>query len=108
MGFRDRLISGVLENIVMLELKRRGYRVFVGKLDQREIDFVAEKQDMKIYVQVACLLTDSNTIDREFSPLLFIRDNYPKFVVTMDENWHDHIEGIRHKHISDFLLAEDF
>lgn len=108
MGFRDRLISGVLENIVMLELKRRGYRVFVGKLDQKEIDFVAEKQDQKIYVQVAYLLADTNTIEREFAPLLSVRDNFPKFVVTMDENWHDHIEGIRHMHMAEFLLAEDF
>jgi len=69
MGFKDRLISGVLENIVMLELKRRGYNVFTGKWDEREIDFVAEKNETRIYIQVAYKITESSTIDREFKPL---------------------------------------
>jgi predicted AAA+ superfamily ATPase len=108
MGFKDRLISGVLENIVMLELKRRGYRVYVGKLDNKEIDFIAEKLEKKIYVQVAYMMTDQSTIDREFSPLLSVKDNHPKFVVTMDENWHDNIEGVQHKHIADFIRMKDY
>lgn len=108
MGFKDRLISGVLENIVMLELKRRGYRVFIGKLENKEIDFVAEKMEKKIYVQVAYTMIDQSTIDREFSPLRAIKDNHPKFVVTMDENWHDNIEGIQHRHIADFILMKDY
>ncbi len=108
MGFKDRLISGVLENIVMLELKRRGYSVFVGKSGDNEIDFIAELPGQKIYVQVAYKITEQTTIDREFRPLLEIKDHYPKYVVTMDEMWKDNIEGIRHKHIADFLLMENF
>jgi len=108
MGFKDRLISGVLENIVMLELKRRGYRVFVGKQDQREIDFVAEKGTKKIYIQVAYKMTDTSTIDREFAPLLEIKDNYPKYVVSMDKNWQDNIDGVQHIHIADFLRMAQF
>jgi predicted AAA+ superfamily ATPase len=108
MGFKDRLISGVLENIVMLELKRRGYRVFVGKLGDKEIDFIAEKNEKKVYVQVAYKMTEQTTIDREFTPLLEIKDNHPKYVVTMDEVWKDNIEGIRHMHIADFLLMDEY
>jgi len=106
MGYKDRLISGVLENIVMLDLKRRGYRVFIGKLDKKEIDFVAEKAEKKIYIQVAWKMTDQRTIDREFSPLHAIRDNHLKFVLSTEENWHDNIEGIQHKHIAEFLLMK--
>jgi len=108
MGFKDRLISGVLENIVMLELKRRGYRVFVGKWGDKEIDFIAEKNEKKVYVQVAYKITEQTTIDREFTPLLEIKDNHPKYVITMDEIWKDNIEGIRHKHIADFLLMDEY
>lgn len=104
MGFKDRLISGVLENIVMLELKRKGYTVFTGKWDDREVDFVAEKKETKIYIQVSYKMESQTTIDREFYPLLEIRDNHPKYVVTMDEFWRDNIEGIKHIHIADFLL----
>lgn len=108
MGYKDRLISGVLENIVMLELKRKGYKVFTGKWDDREVDFVAEKSETKIYVQVAYKLESQTTIDREFKPLLEIRDNHPKYVVTMDEFFRDNIDGVKHIHISDFLLMGSF
>jgi hypothetical protein len=108
LGYKDRLISGVLENIVMLELKRRGYKVFVGKSDDKEIDFIAELKDRKVYIQVSYQLSEKSTIDREFSPLLEIRDNYPKYVVTMDETWKDNIEGIQHRHIADFLLMNEY
>jgi predicted AAA+ superfamily ATPase len=107
MGYRTRFISGVLENMVMLELKRRGYRVFVGKSDEKEIDFVGELKNDKVYIQVAYKMTDQSTIDREYNPLLEIKDHYPKFVVTMDDDWHDNIQGIRHKHIADFLLMNE-
>lgn len=103
MGYRDRMISGILENIVFLELKRRGYQVYVGKLDQTEIDFVAEKKNEKLYVQVAYKLENSSTIDRQFGNLLAINDHYPKYVVSMDEFWKDTIEGVKHMHIADFL-----
>ncbi len=108
MGFRDRLISGVLENIVMLELKRRGYRVYTGKSEDKEVDFIGEKNENKVYIQVAYKISEQSTIDREFNPLLEIKDHYPKYVVTMDEKWKDNIEGIRHKHIADFLLMTEF
>ena len=104
MGFKDRNISGILENIVFLELKRRGYSVYVGKLDTKEIDFVAEKQGKKIYVQVTYKLENKETIEREFSTLLSIKDQYPKYVVSMDEFWKESVEGVKHVYISDFLL----
>ena len=106
MGFRNRMISGMLENVVFLELKRRGHKVYVGKLDDKEIDFIAEKQGEKIYVQVAYKLESAQTVDREFGPLLAVKDQYPKYVVTMDEFWTESVEGIKHIHISDFLLME--
>ena len=106
MGYRDRNISGLLENIVLLELKRRGFRVFTGSSEEKEIDFIAEKGDNKIYVQVCFKMDSQSTIDREFSPLLEIHDHHPKYVVTLDEIWHDNIEGIKHMHIADFLMME--
>jgi len=108
MGFRDRNISGVLENIVMLELKRRGYNVFVGKTDDKEIDFIAEMKDKKVYIQLAYKMEEKSTIEREYAPLLDLKDHYPKYVVTMDEFWKDTVEGIQHKHIADFLLMKEF
>jgi len=107
-GFRDRQIAGVLENIVMLELKRRGYDVYVGKLDDLEVDFIAEKQNKKRYIQVAYKMTEKSTMDREYRPLLKINDNFPKYVITMDRLWNDNMDGIEHKHIADFLLLKEF
>lgn len=107
MGNRDRMIAGILENMVFLELKRRGYKVYIGKLDSNEIDFVAEKKGNKVYIQVAYKLENEQTVDREFGNLLAIKDQYPKYVVTMDEFWKDSIEGIKHLYISDFLLTEN-
>lgn len=106
MGYKDRQISGVLENLVFLELKRRGYDVYVGKTDTCEIDFVAQKQNKKIYIQVAYRLDSHSTVQREFEPLLSIKDQFPKYVVTMDEFWKESIEGVRHSHFSDFLLSD--
>lgn len=106
MGNRDRMISGILENIVFLELKRRGYQVYVGKFDNKEIDFIAEKQGEKIYLQVAYKLESEQTVEREFSPLFAVADNYPKYVVTMDDFWKDSIDGVKHLYINDFLLSD--
>ena len=106
MGNRDRMIGGILENIVFLELKRREYNVYIGKLDNTEIDFVAEKQGKKIYIQVAYKLENEQTIEGEFNNLLAIEDQYPKYVVTMDEFWRDTIEGVKHLYITDFLLSD--
>jgi predicted AAA+ superfamily ATPase len=108
MGYRDRMISGILENIVFLELKRRGYQVFIGKLGTREIDFIAEKQEERIYLQVAYKLESEQTVEREFQPLMDIDDHYPKYVVTMDEFWKDNMEGVKHKYITDFLLSDEW
>ena len=106
MGYRDRLIGGMLENLVCMELKRRGYEVYVGKQDEKEVDFVAIRREEKIYVQVTYQLGLQATIDREFAPLLAIDDHYPKYVVSMDDLWQDNIEGVKHRHIADFLLDE--
>lgn len=108
MGYRDRMIAGILENMVMLELKRRDFRVYVGKLDDKEIDFIAEKAGERIYIQVTYKLESESTVAREFSPLLAIKDHYPKYVVTMDEVWRESIQGVKHIHIADFLLADNF
>lgn len=103
LGNRDRMIAGILENIVFLELKRRGYKVYVGKFGTSEIDFVAEKQGNKVYVQVAYKLENEQTIQREFGNLLAIDDQFPKYVITMDDFWKDSIEGVKHMYITDFL-----
>lgn len=103
LGYRQDDISQTLENIVYLELRRRGYDVYVGKLDSQEIDFVCEKQGKNIYVQVAYLLADQKTQEREFGNLLKIPDNYPKYVVSMDEVDMSQ-KGIIHMNVRDFLL----
>jgi predicted AAA+ superfamily ATPase len=104
LGYSQGDISQLLENIVYLELRRRGYDVFVGKLDTQEIDFVCEKQGQLLYVQVAYLLADKKTQEREFGNLLKIADNFPKYVVSMDEADLSQ-KGILHKNIKDFLLG---
>ena len=104
LGFRESDISGILENIVFLELKRRGYRITIGKNGNREIDFIAEKEKRKIYLQVAYMLHSHRTIDREFSVLKQIDDNYPKYVVSMDTLFGNDFEGIQRINLIDFLL----
>jgi len=106
MGYNDHFISGMLENLIFMELKIREYNVFVGKYDNLEVDFVAEKSGKRIYIQVAYKMTEQQTIDREYKPLLKIKDNYPKYVITMDNTWSDNIDGIEHYHIADFLLKD--
>jgi len=108
MGYKDRMIAGILENIVFLELKRRGYSVYIGKLDTREIDFIAEKQGQKIYIQVAYKMESPQTVEREFATLLAVDDQFPKYVVTMDDFWKDSINGVQHLYITDFLLGTFF
>ena len=104
LGYREGDISGVLENIVYLELKRRGYNVFVGKLENKEIDFIAEKENRKAYFQVTYLLSSSETVDREFSVLRMIKDNYPKYVISLDTVFGSDIDGIHRVNLIDFLL----
>ena len=105
LGYRRDDISQVLENIVYLELQRRGYEVYVGKLGTKEVDFAAEKQGGNIYVQVAYLIADRETQEREFGNLLKINDNFPKFVFSMDEVDMSQ-KGIVHLNIKDFLLKK--
>lgn len=105
LGYRQDDISQTLENIVYLELLRHGYDVYVGKLDTQEIDFACEKQGKSIYIQVAYLLADQKTQEREFGNLLKIPDNYPKYVVSMDEVDMSQ-KGIIHLNIKDFLLHD--
>ena len=108
MGFKDRDIAGILENIVLFELLRRGYQVYIGKLNNLEIDFVGEKNGAKLYIQIAYRLSSQETIDREFQPLLKIDDHYPKYVLTLEEFWQDNIAGVKHMHIADFLLDHTY
>ncbi len=107
-GYRDRNISGVLENIVYNELIMRGYQVSIGKMQDLEIDFIGEKLGEKIYVQVAYQMNTDKTVSREFSPLLMVRDHYPKYVVSMDEHYKDNVEGIKHIFLGDFLMLDNY
>ena len=106
-GGNMRDINLILENIVYLELLRRGYRVTVGKVGDKEIDFVCRKQEEKLYVQVAYLLADENTVQREFGVYESVKDNFPKYVVTMDEIDMSR-NGIKHMNIRDFLTKWDW
>ena len=100
-------ISHVLENIVYMELLRRGYDIKIGKLYDREIDFLCRKGGKIFYIQVSYLLSSPEVIKREFSPLLKIRDQFDKFVFSMDE--HDlSKDGIKHRNIIDFLKSDEF
>lgn len=106
-GGNMRDINLVLENIVYMELVRRGYSVTVGKTGTKEIDFVCDKRGEKVYVQVAYLLADESTVNREFGVYDTIRDNFPKYVVTMDEIDMSR-NGIKHRNIRDFLTADEW
>lgn len=101
MGFNPKSIAAMLENVVYFELRRRGYEVYIGKNETREIDFVALRQDERIYVQVCRNLPEES--DREVADLLEIRDHYPKYVVTLDELAAGNIDGVRIVHLADFL-----
>ena len=104
-GGNMRDINLVLENIVFLELLRRGYTVTVGKAGEKEVDFVCDRRGEKLYIQVTYLLASEETVAREFGVYDSIRDNFPKYVVSMDEVDLSR-NGIKHRNIRDFLLAE--
>ena len=108
LGYNSDSVASSLENIVYLELCRRGYTVYVGKFENAEIDFVATRQNEKIYVQVTQELSSENTIKREYERLLEIRDNYPKYVLTTDDFSGGNYEGIKTMHIADFLLSSEY
>ena len=96
----------ILENIVCLELLRRGYKVYVGRIGDREIDFVGEKDGDKLYLQVCYLLNKESTAEREFSSLLDVKDNYPKFVLCKESSFKGNYEGIPVVRIEDWLMGE--
>ena len=104
-GYRDNDIAGILENVVYLELLRRGYSVKIGKQGAAEVDFVADKGSDRLYVQVCYVLTPENT-EREFAPLEAISDNYEKIVVSTDRLISFNRGGIKQKNILDFLLEK--
>lgn len=106
-GGNTRDINLILENIVYLELLRRNYKVTVGRTGDKEIDFVCDRQGEKLYIQVCYLLASDETVRREFGAYDGIRDNYPKYVVSLDE-FDMSRNGIKHRNIRDFLLAEEW
>ncbi|MBO5286585.1 MAG: ATP-binding protein [Clostridia bacterium] len=106
MGFNAKMISSMLENIVFLELKRRGYSVYIGKNDTREIDFVATRLDEKIYIQVCRSIPEDDS--REIGNLLEIRDHYHKYVVTMDKLAVGNEQGVEIMSIASFLLKKEW
>ena len=113
-GIREAVLGGnmkdinlIFENIVFMELLRRGYSITIGKVNDQEIDFIAEKQNQKFYVQVAYLLASEDTIHREFGVYDTIRDNFPKYVLSYDE-FDMSRNGIKHMNIRDFLLSDQW
>ena len=108
LGYNADSVASSLENIVYLELCRRGYTVNVGKTSDGEIDFVAVRQNEKIYVQVTKEINSEKTEKREYERLLEIHDNYPKYVLTTDEFAGGNYEGIKTMHIADFLLSPEY
>lgn len=106
-GGNARDIGLILENIVHMELLRRGYSVTVGKVGEKEIDFICTNRGRKLYIQVAYLLASEETVKREFGVYDSIKDNYPKYVLTLDE-FDMSRQGIKHSNIRDFLLDEEW
>jgi uncharacterized protein len=107
-GFNQKTdLHKLLENAVYLHLLQNGYRVFIGKMDNREIDFVADKNGLKIYIQVCLQMTDQNTATREFGNLMMINDNYPKYIITLNDLiiGNDYL-GIKQMNLLDFLTSE--
>ena len=108
LGYNDRGVAAMLENVVYLELLRREYKVCIGKTQNGEIDFIAEKQNNKIYIQVTKEIRSDETEKREYDRLLEISDNYPKYLLRADEFAGGNYEGIKTMHVADFLLSEEY
>lgn len=106
MGFHPKSVAAMLENIVYFELRRKGYEVYIGKNETKEIDFVAVRRDERIYVQVCRNLPEES--DREVANLLELKDHYPKYVVTMDALASGNINGVKIVHLADFLLRDTY
>lgn len=108
LGYTPDSVSAMLENLVYLELLRRGYDVYVGKLDNAEIDFIATRKEEKLYIQVTEKIERKETEIREYERLLAINDNYPKYVLRTDEFAGGNYQGIKTVHIADFLLSDEY
>ncbi len=108
LGYTPDSVAAMLENVIYLELQRRGYEIFVGKFGTYEIDFVAVKQENKIYIQVCQQIGSLETEQREYGRLLDIHDNYPKYVLRINEFSNGNYEGIKTMHIADFLMSEEY
>lgn len=108
LGYDDNTVAAMLENVVYLELCRRGYRVDIGKTQAGEIDFVATRQNEKVYIQVTQQISSVETEKREYARLLDINDNFPKYVLRTDEFAGGNYQGIKTMHVADFLLSEEY
>ena len=106
LGYRPTSIAAMLENVVYFELRRRGYEVYIGKNGTKEIDFVALRRDERVYVQVCRSFPE--TSDREVENLLEIKDNYPKYVITLDELATGNVDGVKIIHLAKFLLDDEY
>ena len=98
----------MIENTLYIELRSRGYSVYVGKLDAKEIDFVAVKAGRKLYIQATTEIKSADTEKREYENLLSIQDNYPKYVLRLDEFASGNHEGVFTMNITDFLLSDQW
>ena len=107
LGYRDADRGHIIENIVFLELLRRDYRVYIGKVGETEVDFVAEKPSDKLYIQVTESMQAPETRERELRPLRMIPDNYEKIVLSMDRNFINCYDGIKSLNLIDWLLSEN-
>ena len=108
LGYNPDSVASSLENVVYLELCRRGYEVNIGKTADGEVDFVAQRQGEKLYVQVTQEIRSEKTERREYDRLLEIKDNYPKYVLRTDEFAGGNYEGIKSMHVADFLLSKEY
>jgi len=105
-GFNQFDISKVMENVVFNHLKFYDYEVQIGQIQAKEIDFIATKNGQTLYFQVCYVLSSKEVIDREFGNLLMINDNYPKYIISMDEFAPENVQGVKHLHLNSFLLTE--
>ncbi len=105
LGYRDADRGHIIENIVFLELMRRDYRVYIGKVGETEVDFIAEKPDNKVYIQVTESMQSPETRERELKPLRMIHDNYEKIVLSMDRSYINSYDGIKSMYLIDWLLS---
>jgi predicted AAA+ superfamily ATPase len=108
LGYTPDSVAAMLENVVYIELLRRGYDVYIGQLADGEIDFVATKQENKLYIQISEQILSDKTEQREYGRLLSIRDNYPKYVLRTDEFAGGNQDGVKTMHVADFLLSQEY